>query len=341
MKAIYLVKNGSADQAFELRESSIPAVGPNEVLIKAKCFGLNFADVVARRGMYPDAPEKPCVLGYDVAGHVEQVGKEVKSLKPGDRVAALCKFGGYAEYVTVIEEGVCKISEHISFAEATALATQGSTAMYCMSESLRLHKDELVLVHAGAGGVGNLMCQIAVHHGCKVIATASKSKHNYLKSLGVETSIDYHTEDFKNVIESKYGKRKVDHIFDSIGGKTFAKGMQLLKAGGKIITYGVASQMKGNKTGLLRSIPVLFGFGMLWPIKLLMHSQAVIGVNMLRIAEHKPKVLNKVFREVVDLTEKSALKIKVAEEFSYKEINKAHDFLESGKSIGKVVVNWD
>lgn len=340
MKAIYLSKYGKADEVFEIRETEMPSAGPDQVVIKVHSIGLNFADVVARRGLYPDAPKNPVVLGYDVAGWVHAVGSNVSHVKEGDRVTALTRFGGYSEYVATLSYGVSKIDDAITFEEATALSTQACTAYYSLCECVNLHPEDLVLIHAAAGGVGSIMTQIAKHKGCTVIGTASSRKLDYIKENGVAQVIDYTVLDFQQSIEDRYGKKSVDYVFDSIGGKTFKKGMRLLKPGGKMITYGAAAQMKGNKSGTLRSIPVALGFGIFSPLQMLMQSNAIIGVNMLRIADHKPKVFNHVLKEVIKMTTDGIIKPRVSKVFKVDEIADAHQYLEDRKSIGKVVINW-
>ncbi len=340
MKAIVLTKYGTAEKAFQIEDRLKPEVTNDGVLIKVHTTGLNFADVVARRGLYPDAPKNPAVLGYDVAGIVEAVGKDVNHVRAGDRVTALTRFNGYAEYVNTVGYGVSKISDDIPFAEATALSTQACTAYYSLCECVQLHPDDTVLIHAAAGGVGSIMTQIAKHKKCKIIGTASSLKQEFLFSNGVDIAIDYKQDDFKSVIENKLGKKSVDYVFDSIGGKTFKKGMQLLKPTGKIITYGAASQVQGSKSGLLSTLPMALGFGIFSPIQLLMQSHAIIGVNMLRVADYKPKLFNHVLTNVIRMTAEGIIKPVIAKSFKAEEIAAAHEFIESRKSIGKVVVTW-
>jgi len=340
MKAIVLTKYGAADKAFQIEDRPIPQVHDDSVLIKVHTTGLNFADVVARRGLYPDAPKNPAIIGYDVAGTVEAVGKNISHVKTGDRVTALTRFNGYAEYVNTVGYGVSKISDDISFAEATALSTQACTAYYSLCECVQLHPNDTVLIHAAAGGVGSIMTQIAKHKKCKIIGTASSAKQEFILSNGVDIAIDYRTDNFKTVIEKKLGEKSVDFVFDSIGGKTFKKGMQLLKPTGKIITYGAASQIQGSKSGILSTLPMAFGFGIFSPIQLLMNSHAIIGVNMLRVADHKPHLFNHVLTNVIRMAAEGIIKPVIAKSFKAEEIAAAHQFLESRKSIGKVVVTW-
>ncbi|NNF20551.1 MAG: alcohol dehydrogenase catalytic domain-containing protein, partial [Saprospiraceae bacterium] len=155
MKAIYLTKYGDSNKVFDIREVNQPKPAPGQVLIKVEAFGLNFADVIARRGLYPDAPKNPALLGYDVAGTVAGLGEGVSSVNIGDRVSALTRFGGYAEYACTMEEGVAKIPDNMDTALSTALATQACTAYYSAVQCVNLHPDDKVLIHAAAGGVGS------------------------------------------------------------------------------------------------------------------------------------------------------------------------------------------
>ena len=196
MKAIHLIKFGESSEAFEIREIPKPKVKARHVLIKVQASGINFADVMARRGLYHDCPPLPAVLGYDVAGVIEEVGEGVEDLKVGDVVTAMSRFGGYAEYVVTDASGVARIPDGWSAAKATTLTTQASTALVCAEEVTNLYPGEKVLIQAASGGVGRILIQYAKHRGCTVFATASTGKQEYLKELGVDYSIDYLTEDF-------------------------------------------------------------------------------------------------------------------------------------------------
>jgi len=341
LKSIYLTKHGNSNQAFEIRETPMPDIDDDEVIIEVKSIGLNFADVLARRGLYPDAPKNPAVLGYDVAGLVHSKGKDVLHVEIGQRVAALTRFGGYTEYAKTFSEGVTAIPGHISFEEATALATQGCTAYYCAEESVQLHAGDNVLVHAAAGGVGSLLVQYAKHKGCKVYGTASSKKQDFLRELGVDVPIDYTTQNFDQIITNDLAEgQQLDVIFDSIGGSVFKKGMKILGQGGRMVTFGAASQMDKGKKNLIATLKVGLGFGIFSPIPLLMKSQSIITVNMLRIADHRKNIFKHVFEEVIDLAGKKVLTPRVGKVFTVDQFAEAHEYLEQRKSLGKVVVNW-
>lgn len=338
MKAIFLTKYGAADSAFETREVPIPEIGPTEVLIKNSHSGLNFADIVARRGLYPDAPKNPAVLGYDVTGIIESVGADVTDLKVGDRVAALTRFGGYAEYAKTQASGVAVLPPSIPAAEGTVLATQACTAYYAAVHCINLQENDKVLIQAAAGGVGTILTQIAKHKGCQIFGTASGGKLTYMKDNGVDIAIDYTTEQFDERIRKEIGGNELDVVFDSIGGRAFKQGWNLLRPGGTMVNYGAAAQVSGNNK--LKSLGVVAGFGLFSPLQLLMSSRSMIAVNMLRIADHKPVLFNKIFQGVMAYTSAGIIKPYLHRVYPAQDLAEAHATLESRKTTGKLVIAW-
>ncbi|MCY7420999.1 MAG: zinc-binding dehydrogenase [Chitinophagaceae bacterium] len=338
MKAIYLTKQGDAFSSFEQREVPKPKAGKGQALIKVEAFGLNFADVMARRGMYKEAPPLPCLLGYDVAGTIEQLGDGVTGFSVGDRVMAMTRFGGYAEYALTEALAMAKIPTSISSAAATALTTQYCTAYYASAYVTNLFAGDSVLVQAGAGGVGTALIQYAKYKGCQIFATAGSSdKIEYLKKCGVHHPINYKSQDFVEEVKKVTGKNGVDIVFDAVGGKSVKKGMTLLNSGGRLVCYGAADLSDKNIFGKLKSV---LDFGIYHPLFLMMPSKAIIGVNMLKIADNKPQIIQHCLQKVVDLVDKGVFVPEVGQVFKPAEIGAAHDFLEKRKSIGKVVVQW-
>jgi NADPH2:quinone reductase len=339
MKAAVLIKKGPALKAFEIREVLKPEIQEGQVLIKVAAFGLNFADVMARRGMYKEAPRLPAILGYDVAGTIDEIGAGVTGLKKGDRVTAMTRFGGYAEYALTNASAVAIIPDELDAATATALTTQYCTALYAAAEMVNLHKGDSVLIQSGAGGVGTALIQFAKHRECRVFATAgSESKLNYLKALGVEHPINYNTQDFEKVIKDVTEQKGVDAIFDAVGGKSIKKGIRSLAPGGRIVCYG-ASALNGKN--IFGKIITGLQFGFYHPAMLMMPSKSIIGINMLQIADHQPVVIQRCLQQVMDLYKTGVFKPSIAKTFPSTAIGEAHDFLENRKSTGKVVVQWE
>jgi len=339
MKAIFLIKTGKAESAFEIREIPMPVPEENQVLIKTEASGLNFADVMARLGMYKDAPPIPCVLGYEVVGRVEKIGKTVKNINEGQRVLTFTRFGAYAEFAVADHRGIISIPEDMPAGDACALATQYCTAWYAAEEMVKLNEGDHVLVNAAAGGVGIALIQIAKRKKCIVYGTCgSDEKIDFLKKMGVDFPINHLQQDFYEVIRNIRGKQGLDIVFDSVGGNNFKKGKKLLSNGGRIVGYGAAERVGGS--GFFSALSLAWNFGLISPISLIMKSQSIIGVNMLRIAETKPEILERCIQQVLTLTLKRELKPHVGGIYPSNRIAEAHSFLESRKSIGKVIISW-
>ena len=336
MKAIQLVKYGKADAAFQITEIPAPAAREGEVLIRVKTFGLNFADVMSRLHLYREAPSLPFVPGYEVVGTVEECPSG--RFRKGDPVVAFTRFGGYAEMAITNERAVAVIPETMDRGEAAALATQYCTAYHAACDMANLREGETVLIHAAAGGVGIALTQLARLRGCMVAGTAgSDEKIAFLKEHGVDHAVNYRKEDFEKKIPELLGGQP-DVIFDPVGGKNFKKGRKILNVGGRIVTYGASDQL--NHKGPFAILNLILGFGFIHPIGLIMNNRGVLGVNMLKIADHKPEVLQHALQEVVRLTAEGKLKPVVGKEYPAEEIAEAHAFFESRRSIGKIVLHW-
>lgn len=340
MKALCLIRHGDAQGAFEMRESPAPEAGPGQVRIAVEAFGLNYADVSARHGTYQDAPPLPSVLGYEVVGRIDALGPEVTGFTAGQRIAALTRFGGYATSAVTDYRAAVPIPDDMDVGIAAALPTQGCTAYFSAEEMVRLHPGDHVLIQAAAGGVGTLLVQLAKHRGCYVYGTAgSDDKLEYLRTQGVDKPINYRRDDFAEVIKRERGADGLDVIFDSIGGSAIRKGLQLLAPGGRIVCFGAASHEAGSFQ-ILRSLKFALSFGFPHPIPLLMNSRSILGVNMLRIADHRPLVLQRCMQNVAKLALDGVLRPVVGGRFTADKIGEAHAFLEGRRSTGKIVVTW-
>ncbi|MBS0647848.1 MAG: NADP-dependent oxidoreductase [Verrucomicrobia bacterium] len=237
MKAMVIEEFGSSVQPF-LKEVPRPVALDNEVLIKVAYAGVNPVDGKIKAGYLTGAipHEFPLILGWDAAGTVAEVGKNVKNFKVGDEVFAyvrkpILQWGAYAEYVAFDAQNVAKKPRGISFAQAAALPLVSLTAWQSLFDAAHLKKGETVLIHAASGGVGSMAVQFAKNAGAQVITTASRKKHDYVKKLGADLLIDYQKEDFADRLP-----RSVDVVFDTVGGETFQKSLACLKKGGRIVS---------------------------------------------------------------------------------------------------------
>lgn len=340
MKAAVLVQNGDAKNAFDIREVDRPAPANGEVLIKVEAFGLNFADVMARRGLYREAPPLPSVLGYDLVGHIEAVGEGVSPNWVGKRVAGMSRFGAYAEYCVTKVSGVTEVSDAMDPVQACALGTQYCTAWYGAFQATNMHKGENVLIHAGAGGVGTALIQLAKWKGCRIFATAgSDAKIEHLKKMGVDHPMNYREQDYEQEIKKLLAGERLDLTFNAIAGSTFKKDSRLLGAGGRLVLYG-AAERSGQKGGKLATLRLLWKMGLMIPLLRMAKSQSLVGVNMLKIADHKPERITEALKELVKLYEEGVVAPLNGGYYPIDQLAEAHTALENRKTIGKIAVHW-
>lgn len=340
MKAAVLIKKGNAEEALKIQDVADVRPGQGEVRIKVECFGLNYADVMARRGLYDAAPKMPCVVGYEVVGVIDEIGQDVPKDILGKRVVAFTRFGGYAEYAVTGIDACAEIGD-MNAGEACAIAVQYATAYYMSWDAINLYPNDKVMIHAGAGGVGTAVIQLCKLKGCEVFANAgSGEKLDYMKSQGADHVINYREKDYSLEIPKITKDQKLQVTFNPIAGSTFKKDMKLIGSGGKVMLFG-GSERSGKKWGILSSLNFVRKMGLLIPIGLLMGSKSVLGVNMLNIGDDQPEVLKRCMTEVIKLVQDGKIKPHVGAEFQANDISKAHALLESRNSIGKIVVYWE
>lgn len=339
MKAIFLTRNGNANEAFEIREVQLDSLQKGEVKIKVSSSGLNFADVLGRKGLYPELPALPVVLGYDVVGEVIECGEGVDLSWMGKRVAALTRFGGYAEEVNTLADGIAEVPPAMQDFEACALGTQYVTAYYMTNLVQESRKGDAVLVHAAAGGVGTALIQLLLDRGCEVFATVgSDEKVNELLRIGVK-AVNYRANDYAAYVKAHLGDGYLQASFNSIGGKTFKKDMNLLGSGGKLMLYGFAER-SGKWGGKLATFKLIWDMGRLIPLLLLAKSKGVIGVNMLKVAQANPKLIGQSMNALIEMYNDKKIAPINGGEYAFSEVALAHHLLESRKTKGKLILKW-
>jgi NADPH:quinone reductase-like Zn-dependent oxidoreductase len=341
MRAVVLTGHGGPE-VLEVQERPDPEVGPGEVRIAVKAAGINFADTMARVGLYPDAPKPPCVLGYEVAGEVESAGKGVTEFSPGDRVVAGTRFGGQASMVSVPESQVLPLADRLSFEQGAAIPVNYSTAYSGLVLMGGLKERERVLIHAAAGGVGTAAVQIARMLGAEIFGTASASKHDAIQKLGVSHAIDYRTQDFEREVMRITDGEGIDLVFDAQGPRSFRKSYRLLRPGGRLVMYGLAEASQGEK----RSIPKLIGSLARMPLatmpwwkslQVMNENKGVFGLNMLAWWDEEGSI-ERITGPLVGQIEEGGLEPIVAESFPFDRAGDAHRFIAERKNIGKVVL---
>lgn len=339
-EAFHLIKKGSAESAFELRSLNLPELKQDQVLIKVEAFGLNYADVMARLGLYREAPPMPCVIGYEVVGIIAEVGKNGNKELIGKRVVAFCRFGGYAKHV-ITENYAVSVIDDMDAGIALSLATQFVTAHYMVSRSANVQVGERILVHAAAGGVGTALIQLCKLKGAHVIAkVSSKEKAKLVLELGADEVVNYKESAYEKQVLTHLGSERLDVSFNPVAGSTFKKDWELLGTGGRMVLFG-GSELSNGKWGLLSTLNFVRKMGFVVPIALMMRSKSIIGINMLKVADFKPKVLAQCLNEVVQLVKQGQIHPVVGGVYKQGELKMAHRLLEEGKTVGKLIIEWD
>jgi len=341
MKAVVLTRTGGPGM-FEVMERPDPDVGAGEVRIAVHAAGLNFADTMARVGLYPAAPKPPCVLGYEVAGEVETVGEGVSGLIVGQRVMAGTQFGGQAELAVAQARDVMPMPEHLSFEEGAAFCVNYGTAYAALMIMGGLREGNRVLIHAAAGGVGIAATQIARIAGAEIFGTASAAKHEAIKAQGVDHPIDYRTQDFKAEVKRITNGEGVDVILDPMGPTSFRKDYRILRPGGRLIMYGLSEAMNENGRDMraaLRSLLRMPTSTMPWwnAGRLLNQNRGVFGLNLLSWWRREGGMDRITGPLLSDLNSKQLMPV-VARSYPFERAGDAHRYLAERRNIGKVVL---
>ena len=338
MRQVWITKAGEPE-VLQVKEAPDPSPGRGEVRIRVEAAGVNFADIAARMGTYPDLPGIPIVVGYEVAGEIDEVGEGVAERQVGDAVFAMTRFGGYSDVVCVPEAQAFPRPQGMSALDGAAIPVNYLTAYQLIKVMGGLREGETVLIHSAGGGVGIAGIQLAKHIGAKVIGTASTSKHEYLSGIGVDHLIDYRKEDFEKRVMEVTNGAGVELILDAVGGDSFKKGFRILAPTGRLGMFGLSA----GSTGKTRSIPSLIKAltGMPWlqfnPPALMNANKAVFGVNLGRMWGQVDR-LSDWIDEIVDLYQKGIVKPQVDSTFSFAEAPASHHYIQDRKNIGKVLL---
>jgi NADPH:quinone reductase-like Zn-dependent oxidoreductase len=338
MRALVITEYGGPD-VLKVEERPDPEPKDGEVRVKVKAAGINFADLLARQGLYSDAPKAPCVVGYEFAGEVESAGDGVADLKPGDRVMGGCRFGGQAELVVTKPDNLVPLPDDWSFEEGAALPVVYATAYAALVRYGNVREGERVLIQAAAGGVGIAATQIAKLVGAgTVFGTASPSKHDAIRGFGVDHPIDYTSTDFRKEIRRITGeKQPLDFVIDGVGGASFRKGWSLLRPGGRMVGIGASSVASGEKRSLPSVAKMLAGTPIFHPLPMMQTSRGFIGLNMLTLWDSKGS-LDEYIEPLRKWIDEKALRPVVAEAFPLDKGADAHRFMQERRNVGKVVL---
>jgi NADPH:quinone reductase-like Zn-dependent oxidoreductase len=338
-----LVQTGTGGpEVLQVLDRPDPPVGPGEIRIAVRAAGVNFADTMARVGLYPDAPKPPCVMGYEVAGEVESVGDGIEEFSVGDRVFAGTRFGGQAELVTVPANQALPLPERLSFEQGAAFPVNYGTAYAAMVVVGSLREGTRVLIHAAGGGVGIAATQIARNAGAEIFGTASPAKHEAIRAQGVAHPIDYRNQDFEAEVMRLTGGEGVDLVIDALGPTSFRKDYRLLRPGGRLVMYGIseASTERGRDIpAMLKSLAKMPMATIPWwkSLALMNENKGIFGLNMLKWWEREGS-LDRLTEPLMDDLEAGRLEPVVAESFPFSRAGDAHRFIAERRNVGKVVL---
>jgi NADPH:quinone reductase-like Zn-dependent oxidoreductase len=333
MRAIFIERSGGPE-VLMVRDVAAPQPAAGEVAIAVKAAGINFADILARQGLYPPAPKTPCVVGYEVAGLVSAVGAGVDRGWIGKPVIAMPHFGGYAEVACVDLAHVWDKPALLSFEQAAAIPENYITAWALLVGLGGLKAGETVLVHNAGGGVGLAAIDVARHVGATIIGTASARKHEFLRSRGCPHCVDYGDASWPGAVRKAAGGRGVDLAIDPIGGANWKKSFSVLRKGGRLGMFGISGASRGGKLGLVK---LALSMPFFHPLQLMPRNAGVFGVQMHEMYGETDK-----FRawmgEVLRGVEQGWVRPHVDRVFRFDEAAAAHAHIEGRGNIGKVIL---
>ena len=331
MLAVEITKHGGPE-VMKVAERADPALRPGWVCIDVAACGVNFADVMARIGVYPDAPKPPCIIGYEVAGTVVGVGEGVENLTHGERVLAGTMFGGYASVVSVPERDCVPLPERLTFEQGAAIPVNYATAWAALVGYGNLQPGEKVLIHSAGGGVGVAATQLARRFGAgEIHGTASHSKHQRIRDLGVDNALDYKEAAVKGALPL------FDVILDPIGGKSLRTSYNLLRPGGRLVGFGASAVVSGGKRKIVPALRTVARMPRFSLIKQMSESKTVIGLNMVTLWKDR-ETLEPWIEPLRELLDDGTIEPVVAGAFSFEQAGEAHDMLTERRNVGKVVL---
>ena len=305
--------------------------------MRASAVGVNFADIMARMGLYPDAPKLPAVIGYEVAGVVEALGEGVEGPPVGTRVLAMTQFGGYSDVVCAPAIQVVTINDSLSFESAAAIPVNYVTAWLMIIRLGNVQKGDRVLIHSAGGGVGQAALQMAKWRGAEIFGTASAGKHERLRELGVHHCIDYRTQDFETEVRRITDGKGVHVIIDAVGGSSFKQSYRSLAPMGRLFMFGASSFAPGTKRSILAALKGLLSLPKFKAIPLMNDNRGVFGVNLGHLWDEAETLLAMI-SEMLDLIGQGVLAPVVDRTFSFDEAGDTHQYIQDRKNFGKVLL---
>jgi NADPH:quinone reductase-like Zn-dependent oxidoreductase len=316
----------------------MPTPKAGEIRIEVAYAGINFADLLMRLGLYQPRPKYPFTPGYEMSGIVDAVGKGVTDFSIGQRVVAALPNGGQASHVIVNSQRALVLPDEVGLDVAASIPVTYLTAHHMLHHLGHLTKDDSVLIHGGAGGVGTAALQICQWAGVsKVWATASGHKSSTIETYG-GIAIDRHNEDFVEIIKKATNNQGVDHILDPIGGDNLSRSLSALKEGGRLYTYGMSAAAPSSKRSMIRSFLAWRKTPKFDPLRLMTRNRGVFGVHM--GTWKNETVMLKQLERILEGIHSGVLAPVIDSVFEAEDVAKAHQYIHDGKNIGKVLLRF-
>jgi NADPH:quinone reductase-like Zn-dependent oxidoreductase len=322
---------------LQVREAPDPTPKPGEVRIRVEASGINFADLLARMGLYPDAPKLPCVVGYEVAGTVDAVGEGVSEFQVGQAVLALTHFGGYADVVCVPVVTVFPRPPQMSAQVGAALPVNYITAYQLLVVMGSLRQGDRVLIHSAAGGVGLAALDLCRIHGAETLGTASPGKHDFLRTRGLDHAIDSRAADWGQQVLRLTNGDGVQIVLDAQGGPSWRQNYRLLAPTGRLLTFGISNLAAGQRRSLATVLRFFLSMPRYTPLRLINANKGVLGVNVGHLW-HKSLMVRGWCEQLLAWYGEGKLDPHVDRAFPFAQAPAAHQYLHDRKAIGKVLL---
>ena len=336
MRQIVMTRSGGIE-VLKIREVDDPQPGKGEVKIAVRAAGINFADILARKGIYPDAPQKPCVVGYEVSGLIESVGEGVDFSLMNSPVIAVMRFGGYAEKVITPLSYVFKKPLSLNFEQGAAVPVNYLTAYQLLVVMGGLKKGDRLLIHNAGSGVGIAALDLAKHMGAIPYGTASAHKHDFLLKRGLNGVIDYRKGDWLKQAQQYAQGHGYDVIIDPIGGKNTRKSYRALSRSGRLGLFGISTATQTKWSVKFNLVKTVLKMPRFHPVRLMNANKGVFGVNIGHMWSIEEKV-RPWMQEIVKGVDEGWVKPHVDSVFPFNKVAEAHSYIEERRNIGKVVL---
>ncbi len=325
-------------ERLQVRASRLDPPGPGQVQVEVAAAGINFADILARQGLYPDAPPLPCVVGYEFSGTVRAVGEGVDGSLAGQEVLGLTRFGGYSSALDVPAEQVFPKPASLSHAQAASIPVAYATAWQLLVVQGGLREGDTVLIQNAGSGVGLAALDVARHVGARTIGTSSSGKHAFLRQRGLDHAVDYRTGDWAREVRDLTDGRGVELVVDPLGGESFRRSRTVLRPTGRLGMYGVsaASSNQGLR-GRLQLAKTAVLMPLFHPVPLMNANHGVFGVNLGHMWDEVDKIRGWM-EQVVEGVGAGWVRPHVDSSYSFDRAAEAHAHIEARRSTGKVVL---